>query len=128
MIEERIVNINDKEKIGELEHFLWKNKGKYNNTKNKLLFQRSDEIPYYNEVVILENKYLELQKELLKSYKLRTVPFVFLTLMFIIPGIIYKNIVNNHNYKIEEPNNLIYEKMEEVLDKASRYNIENTQD
>lgn len=122
MIEEKIVKSNDKELIGTLEHFMWKKDlDDSRSTKSKIVFKRDTEIPYYNDIIKYEEQFNNLQNELHPVYKIRMLPFILLTLALVVPGLIYKIVVNNHNAKIEEPNNLIYEKMEEILDKSSRY-------
>lgn len=122
MIEEKTINKNNKELIGTLEHFSWKkDTSNSKNTASKIVLTRDTEMPYYNEITRYESQYEEIKKELIPEYKLHTILFVFMTLMLIIPGLIYKNVVNNHNLKIEEHNDIVYNKMEEILDKAARY-------
>lgn len=122
MIEEKIVKSNDKELIGTLEHFMWKKDlDDSRSTKSKIVFKRDTEIPYYNDIIKYEEQFNNLQNELHPVYKIRMLPFILLTLALVVPGLIYKIVVNNHNARIEEHNNLIYEKMEEILDKSSRY-------
>jgi len=121
-MEEKLVSKKDLEQIGTLEHFGWvKVLDSNQNTKSKILLQRDQEMPYYNEIVKYEDAYQKLQVDLYPVYKLHMVLFVFLTLMLIVPGLVYKIVVNNHNARIEEHNNLIYEKMDEILEKASHY-------
>ena len=122
MIEEKLVKANNKELIGTLEHFMWKKDlDDSRSTKSKIVFKRDTEIPYYNDIIKYEEQFNNLQNELHPVYKIRMLPFILLTLALVVPGLIYKIVVNNHNAKVEEPNNLIYEKMEEILDKSSRY-------
>ena len=122
MIEEKLVKANNKELIGTLEHFMWKKDLEdKRSTKSKIVFKRDTEIPYYNDIIKYEEQFNNLQNELHPVYKIRMLPFILLTLALVVPGLIYKIVVNNHNAKVEEPNNLIYEKMEEILDKSSRY-------
>lgn len=120
MIEEKIFKASDKEQKGILEHFCWK-KDNEKSTKSKLVYNRDTEMPYYNEITRYEKKYEEIQKEVIPQYKLHTLLFVFMSLMLIVPGLIYKIVVNNHNARIEEHNNKLYEEMEEILDKANQY-------
>ena len=121
MIEEKILKKNNKELIGTYEHFGWTKQESDKISSNEVLLVRDDAMPYFKEIKTLELKYEELQNEIIKPYKLIMPLFIFLALMLIIPGLVYKIVVNNHNAKIEEPNNMVYEKMEEVLDKANRY-------
>ncbi len=122
MIEEKLVKVNNKELIGTLEHFMWKKDlDDPRSTKSKIVFKRDTEIPYYSDIIKYEEQYNNIKNELYPVYKLHMLPFVLLTLALVVPGLIYKIVVNNHNAKVEEPNNLIYEKMEEILDKSSRY-------
>ncbi len=121
MIEEKIIKKNNKELLGTYEHFGWKKQESDKISSSEILLVRDDNMPYFKEIKTLELKYEELQSEIIKPYKLIMPLFIFLALMLIIPGLVYKIVVNNHNARIEEPNNMVYEKMEEVLDKANRY-------
>lgn len=66
------------------------------------MYQCNTKRSYYKELKTAESKYEKLKKDLIPSYLVTAPLFVFLILMIVVQGLLYRVEVNRHNIVIKK--------------------------
>lgn len=81
---------------------------------------RDDDMPHYDELVSLENKYFSLKSKIQTYDPVAPVYVIITFIFFIFPLFIYLYIKHSQKKEIEEKNNQINKQMQDILLEAEK--------